>query len=228
MAEAVLLKPVDSSCQDLRPLVGFCPVKDRYDLLVQSIHQGTMRDISHVYHVTDSKQKEKIICEGKIERKLLPLGNLQDTQYFVGVFVECNLSTSDDILPEYSPFGSERLKLPIRAIKGESQRLFFHSCSNNKDGNRCVLLVLLRDKDDGNNPPEFVTHFLHEIDLKSNPLLQLDFNGNTFKYMHYHDSHRHPIWLELAILGDVSVTSEQEWDHVRHIPPPFDHWYSSH
>ena len=62
MAEAVLLKPLNGSCQEFRP---FITAKDRYELVVQSTLQGTMRDISHVYHVTDPKQRTEIICKGK-------------------------------------------------------------------------------------------------------------------------------------------------------------------
>ena len=215
MAEAFLLKPVNGSCLEhkSRPLASLFAVQDRYESMVQSIHQGAMRDISHVYHVTNPEQKERIIREGKIECQLLQLKN-QAAPCFSGIFIECNLSTSIDVLPEYSSHGSERLKFPIGALKGEGQHLFFHSFWDDNDGNRSVLMVLKRDIDNDVNPPGFFINFLHEVDMKKNPLIQLDFACNTFRCMQFYDCHGHPIWLELLVVGDVPITSEQEWHHV--------------
>lgn len=214
MAEASISKP--HSVEHLPNCRKCRQVKDRYELLMRYLHPVVTKDIYHVYHVTLPRQKEKIIRDGIIEKEFLEVGfNAKRNQHFLGVFLEFNLSTSES-LPSDSTNGSERVKFPISALKEKCLHLFFHSWFQDEEGDRYVFMVLVRERHEflGKHPCEHppIKH-LHELDLKNNPLLQLDFDSNTFSYYYNLCA---PVWLELVVLGDVLMTSEQEWEYVTH------------
>ena len=166
--------------------------------------------------------KEKVKQEGRLGKELVSLGNSQLKMCFWGSFIECNLSTNEVTLPLCSSNGSERLKLPIGALKETDQRLFFQDWFEDRQGkNRYALLVLVRKSPEEEIPlargdSKFWTRTLHELDLKKNPLLQLDFDSGTFRY---YFNREYPLWLELIVVGSVKLTPGHEWAHVQRTLP---------
>lgn len=190
--------------------------RERYEELERSMNlkdRLVMKDIAHVYHTTFLIRKFMILRSSTLRKEVMYLARDSPLNGQIsGVFLECNLSTGN-ALPSQSSNGSNRLRLPISGLRADALHLFFNSWYWGDNGERYVLLVLVKESQ--HKDYKFCTQHLHELDIKTNCLLRLDFDGDTFKY--YFDRWN-PIWLEMVVVGDVQLPSEQEWERTHYVP----------
>ena len=127
-----------------------------------------------------------------------------------GVFFSCNLSKKDSGLPRISPFGSERIKIPITRFAHSKFHLFYNSHHKTyKHGIYYVILVLVKESDPDY---KFCKANMTELNMASNCLLRLDFRRRKFEYC---EPTEFTLWVEIFVLGDVSLTgTNHKWDNV--------------
>ena len=126
-----------------------------------------------------------------------------------GVFFGCNLRRMGFGLPDTSPFGTERIKIPITEFASSEIHLFYNSHHNTKTTVYYVILVLIKESDP---KYQYCKDHMIELDMESNHILRLDFQQNKFEYCH-------PIgfslWLEVFVMGDIPLAGiSHSWDKV--------------
>ena len=170
--------------------------------------------ITHFYHATRGHLKDTILEEHCLKRSTVSL--YMDSvhspahQKLKGVFFTCNLR--DGVYPSISPYGTERVKIPIDDFFTEGQfQLFFNSFNPTSRDNYCVVMVLVRT-----NAPEyyFCCDHLVPLPLQSNEFLRLDSFRSTYSCCQVKYS-MIKLWLELIVVSDVPVKDDYEWDTFR-------------
>ena len=116
-------------------------------------HDYEYTPITHFYHVTRSYLKDTILQEHCLKRSKISLYrdsvNSPAHQKLKGVFFMCNLRDGD--YPSMSPFGTERVKIPIGDFFMEGGfQLFFNSFNFTQRENCYAVLVMVRT-----NAPEY-------------------------------------------------------------------------
>lgn len=134
-----------------------------------------------------------------------------------GVFFSCRLSKRDPSLPDSSPYGKERIKLPIAECVDSHTHLFYNSHHYSKD-RVCYANLVLVSKND--TEYAFCQANLIKLEMTANQLLKLDFQQNEFKYC---DPSEFSLWVDVFMVGDMSLTdTNHDWDTVidtgRHKP----------
>ena len=126
-----------------------------------------------------------------------------------GVFFGCNLGRMGYGLPDSSPFGTERIKIPITEFASSKIHLFYNSHHNTQSTVYYVILVLVKESDP---KYEYCKERMIELDLESNPILRLDFQRNKFEYCHPIEF---SLWVEIFVVGDIPLTDiTHSWDKV--------------
>ena len=168
--------------------------------------------ITHFYHVTSSMTKDTIL-EGKhLKRKQVSL--YQESvdspahKKLKGVFFMCSLRNGN--YPTISPFGTQRVKIPIRDffVKGGFE-LFFNSFNFTRRNNCYAVMVMVRRRAPEYN---FCRDHLVPLDFKRNEFLRLDLQHNTYSCCQTKGDMK--LWLELIVVDDVPIEDEYEWDTV--------------
>ena len=167
--------------------------------------------ISYFYHITKPEYKEQIIREKILRKSRASL--LHESIYspanrrLEGVFFGCNKVKG--MLPFKSPYGTQRLLIPIKKFGGKAYHLFFNSHHKVGKINYIVLVLVNEDADDY----QFCCEKLVELDIKKNSFLCLDFDKNSFTCC---QTQPIPTWVELLVLEEV-ILEEQDghlWDTV--------------
>ena len=185
------------------------------------------RVIREFYHVTNATAKEKIQKQGKLvatvshqptNRTASPIDKLE----IKGVHFRLNLHKNDDCLPTDSPFGTERVRIPISYFS--EYELFFNHC------NRCnprtsgghevyfVSLVLVKPSDDDYDD---IKKVLKKLDPKENDFVYFDHKNGTYGYYDYYKLNElqpgdqrcraFNVYYEIAVIDDVLFPV---WDSV--------------
>ena len=126
-----------------------------------------------------------------------------------GIFFGCNLSKYGYSLPDSSPFGTERIKIPITEFANSKIHLFYNSHHSTQTTVYYVILVLIKESD---SKYQYCKDHMIELDMKANPILRLDFEREKFEYCH-------PIgfslWVEVFVVGNVPLANvSHSWDKV--------------
>ena len=167
--------------------------------------------ISYFYHITKPVNKERIVQDKILRKSRASL--LHESVYspanrrLEGVFFGCNKVKR--MLPFKSPYGTQRLLIPIKKFGGKAYHLFFNSHHKVGKINYIVLVLVNEDADDY----QFCCEKLIELDIKENSFLCLDFDKNSFTCC---QTQPIPTWVELLVLEEV-VLEEQDghlWDTV--------------
>ena len=114
-------------------------------------------------------------------------------------------------LPTTSPYGTDRLIVPIGYFLEGKPHLFFNSWHNTGGNNNYVVLVLVWE--DQTTEYEFCCQNLIELDMSDNPYLQL--NAEECKYScHCSQQSDFRLWVEIFVVGDFEIPKEARWDTV--------------
>ena len=168
-------------------------------------------DITCFYHTTKPKYKKRIVQDKRLKRSMPDLihqsRNSPIDQRLEGVFFGCN--TLHGKLPSKSPYGSQRILIPIQKFARKSYRLFYNSNHTVGRLNYIILVLAQKDIDDC----QFCYENLVELNMTSNPFLRLNFGKNSFRCC---QTQPIPTWVELLVLEDISLEERDghSWDTV--------------
>ena len=173
--------------------------------------------IQYFFHVTNMANRISIEGNGGLKKRMANLrfgsagtpihGNLE------GVFFCCTLFNGG--LPDRSPYGTERICIPVEHFLGGNPRLFYnsyHVVPGNPVPVRYVVLVLVQESD-----PNFL--------FCMNNLVELDMNNNSFLRMNYFERryecfsnqlcyNKFRLYVEVFVVGDVPLPQLPFWDRV--------------
>ena len=185
------------------------------------------RVIEVFYHVTDVTAKEKIQRQGKLvanvshqptSKTASPIDKLE----IKGVHFRLNLHRNRDCLPIDSPFGTERVSIPISNLS--EYELFFNHynrCNPKTSGGHEVYyisLVLVKPSDDDYDD---IKKVLKKLDPKENDFVYFDHKNRTYRYYDFYKLNElqpgkkrrraFNVYYEIAVIGDVLFPV---WDSV--------------
>ena len=177
----------------------------------------TFSGITYFYHVTTSilaKQSIQRDCRleaNKAELRFESRGSPIDG-YLKGIFFCCSLY--EYRLPDKSPYGTERIKIPVGDFLHENTRLFYNSkhTTNTSAGNVNYAILVLVNKD---HPDfQFCEDNLSPLDMRNNMFLRL--NKENKMYECYPNRADFKFYITVFVVGDVELQKkeEQEWDTV--------------
>ena len=176
------------------------------------------RKITVLYHVTTTDAKTNII-EDKTLRACTakPLGKLSpspiDEMKIQGVYFTVNLDKKKDELPKESPYGTERVKIPLAHFR--EYDIFFNSFHHNMShGNLIYYLILVLVKQSSASYKK-----INDILVKLNPgeVVNWNFESNTFEYTDYYkldQGKSFNVYIEMFVVDDVPVPADATWDKV--------------
>ena len=129
-----------------------------------------------------------------------------------GVFFCCTLFRGQ--LPDRSPYGTERICIPVEHFLSGNPRLFYNS-SHKVPGNpvpvHYVVLVLVKENE---SDPEFLfcKENLVELPMDNNSFLRLDRSGQIYEcFSNQTCFDRFKLYVEVFVVGDVKLPF---WDPV--------------
>lgn len=174
-------------------------------------------EIKYFYHVTKSKCEKQSIqgdcrliankAKLRFESEGTPIdGNLN------GVFFCCSLFQG--CLPDISPHGTERIKIPIGDFLHDNTRLFYnssHTTNTSSDNVNYAVLVLVKE----DHPDfQFCKDKLAPLDMRNNRFLKL--NKENKVYECYPNQADFRFYITVFVVGDVELPNkeEQDWDTV--------------
>ena len=189
--------------------------KDRREL-EEKLNQVEHRymPITHFYHVTTTHNKEKIISEAVLRGNIANLIHQSKrspiNKMLEGVFFGCNLWDNGD-LPMISPYGTERVEIPVHNFLRGTPHLFYSSSHETRPGFTYVILVLVNESD-----PEyqFCKCRLKELDMEDNSILKIDRLGELHAYYHSTERNKFSLIIEVFVVGDVPLP---RWNTVKDI-----------
>ncbi|XP_077867119.1 uncharacterized protein LOC144356070 [Saccoglossus kowalevskii] len=182
------------------------------DVLAMCGHEygARMVDVEFLYHATSQTNKELICKDGFLKQHVVEdkfYGPSAPVVGLKGVFFCATLYNG--VLPIRSPYGTERILIPLNAIFDDKCRFFFGSCKRYNNNKIYIYIVVARHGDwrlmeiDG----------LKEIDINYNPIF-MKHGYNNFCLFHHANNN---VWTEFLILGDVNADG-MPWDDVEKFP----------
>ena len=171
------------------------------------------RPISYLYHVTKSKQSVidtrtlmgSMACMTRPPSNQSPIHNTLQ-----GVFFSCNLVNDGLQLPNMSPFGSDRVIIPVTEFADPTLHLFYNSHHYTESSICYVVLVLAKE---GDPYYAYCRDRMIMLNIETNEILKLDFKNNSFQYC---DPSAVKIWVEIFVVGNVSLMNmNHSWDTVQ-------------
>ena len=195
-------------------------VTKSYKVLDRLMKSTNEKPIDVFYHVTKRKYKAKIESDGFLKgcKAKLPgsitTGSSCDSPLFrddsplKGVFFCCSLFRGS--LPNQSPYGTERISIPVRSLLHHDPHLFYNSWHSitRKCTVHYITLVLV-DKCDYPQQFEYCSKHLKELTMKSNDILRINRSKNECTC--YHSNNLRKFNVEILVVGDVGLP---EWDKV--------------
>ena len=190
-----------------------------------------MEKIKFLTHVTNQSNKEKIQKEGALRGykeqnpKKLSIDDLPLRQHGAptGVWFAASLFQGD--LPTKSPFGTERLKVPIEDIcidkDGEYRHLFLEGKfsipfeKRNRDGvkyTETVNYVRLAMCSETNENISRCRQTMEQLDISNNRYLKLDRENGYHAVMPTSVGDR--TYVHVFVLSDRLILGNWEWDKV--------------
>ena len=206
-------------------------VKEKHISLLQKLENHPRCYISVFYHVTDATVKENIIKDGKLKasvsgqptrRTASPI----DKMKIGAVHFRLNLEKKNDKLPTTSPFGTERVCIPISNFS-EYELFFNHYNRGNpttNGGNRIYYVSLVLVKCSHIKYYD-IKKALKKLDPQNNDFVYFDHEKEIYYYRNYytlydlqHGERRRRsfyVYYEIAVIGDVPLDENAKWDKVK-------------
>ena len=176
--------------------------------------------IQYFFHVT--AHRNSIEKDGYLKRSIANLrfgseGSPIDGR-LEGVFFCCTLFKED--LPTLSPYGTERICIPVEHFLSGNPRLFYNSY-HVVPGNpvnpvpvHYVVLVLVKESD---FEFSFCKENLVELPIDNNSFLMIDRSGQRYMYGCFSNQtcyHKFRLYVEVFVVGKVELPESVFWDKV--------------
>ncbi len=183
-------------------------------------------EIDYLYHATTKKAKKNIVdtetlqCNAEPEPgansfERIPLDNLE----IKGVWFCATLFTYPDqsvTLPTISPYGEERISIPVAKIITEKHQMFFERAHYWDQKNIYIRFILVTDEQV--EELKWCKKNLHLVDIRNNPIFSFSMDEgakcvkNRFPKPLVSVENPH-FWVEIMVVGDVPILSSS-WDNV--------------
>ena len=205
-------------------------IESTHDALLEKLKEKCpkpiQREIDKFYHVTkDADSKKEIEKLKKLEANVAShSGSPIDKLEIEGVYFGLNLKDED--LPTTSPFGTERVCIPISNFS--EYELFFnhykrgdqsHAGGNEKYYVSLVLVKPSHDKYDD------IKKVFKKLDPKKNDFVYFDHDKESYKYTDYYklndlrDGKKRRrsfnVCYEIVVIGGVPLDEDATWDTVK-------------
>ena len=177
------------------------------------------KPIGVFYHVTKREYKAKIEsdgllkgCKAKLPRSITT-GSSRDSHLFrddsplKGVFFCCSLFRGS--LPNRSPYGEDRISIPVRSFLHHDPHLFYNSWHSITTVHYITLVLV--DKCDYPQQFEYCSKHLKELTMESNDILRINRSKNECTCYHSNDFRKFKAYIEIVVVGDVRLP---KWDEV--------------
>lgn len=198
-------------------------VENKYSNLLQLLKthcpSPRCRSITVFYHVTTDAAKQAIVQTGKLKAAVAtPLKGKPkspiDEMEIKGVYFTVNLDKNSDKLPPTSPYGTERVSIPINNFS--EYELFFNSYHHNfVFGNVVVYIIVVLVKHSHRDYAK-IAGVLKKLDETKNAIL-LPYNQPYYYYDYYklEGGKSFNAYIEVFVVDDVPVGSDAVWDKVK-------------
>ena len=233
MAAKTSAKSKSSDVDELTDLVGsqlqIHDVEESYKELDEKLKSvdSTFDTIEVFFHVTTQNRKVEIEKDKLLKRNraILPecvtQGSSRGSPLYntesqlEGVFFCCSLFQHR--LPDRSPYGTDRVKIPVEYLVQDDTHLFYNSWHSITTGRNKVHYIILVLVDKLEYPKEFkyCSEKLKELNIKRNHILKLNKKKRQYKCYHSESFREFNPYIEILVVGDVELTSDGiSWDSV--------------
>lgn len=194
-------------------------VEKQYKELVLTVKHRKTERITHLCHCTSKETKQKIQEEGIVRGHpsiKLKGGPLARNGNVKGVWFLASLYRGE--LHTRSPYGSERIKIPVSMVmtsktKKKCQLFFESTYMFERNPKAQYVRMILANKD--SSSLKWCMESLHEVDITKNPLLCWNNDDNHIEVVSSDgDSEEVRIYMEVLLLGDLELP---QWDTVENM-----------
>ena len=196
-------------------------VEKKYTDLVQKFQEycpvPRCRNINVFYHVTTENVKKEIVQAKRLRKSVAhPLPGKPespiDEMEIEGVYFTLNLDKDSDTLPKKSPYGTERVSIPIGNFSG--YELFFNSYYHTIPwGNLVYYVFLVLVKSDHSDYGK-ISKVLKKLDPSSNDIFLFNSPYRYYDRYKLKDGKSFNAYFEVFVVGDVPVGDNAVWDKV--------------
>ena len=197
-------------------------VEKKYTDLVEKFKEycpePRCRNISVFYHVTTEDVKKEIVQAKRLKKSVAhplpgkPISPI-DEMKIEGVYFTLNLDKDSDTLPKTSPYGTERVRIPIGNFSG--YELFFNSYHHNFVWGNLVYYVILVLVKPSHSDYDKIAKVLKKLDSSKNNILLLDSPYRYYDYYKLDKGNSFNAYVEVFVVDDVPVGDDAKWDTVK-------------
>ena len=197
-------------------------VEKKYTDLVQKFQEycpePRCRNINVFYHVTTKAVKQEIVQTKRLRKSVAhPLPGKPkspiDEMKIQGVYFTLNLDKDSNTLPKTSPYGTERVRIPIGNFSG--YELFFNSYHHNFVFGNLVYYVLLVLVKSDHSDYDKIAKVLKKLDPSNNDILLFKSPYRYYDRYKLKDGKSFNAYFEVFVVGDVPVGDNAKWDTVK-------------
>ena len=169
-------------------------------------------EVEYLYHCTTEVNRDKIKVEGVLTaNRVTAPGMILETGPVKGVWFSPTLFQGR--LPTMSPYGTERIKIPIADLCEHLEDwLLFYECAYRYEG-RCIQYIRLvladRSKDTNEGSIQWCRDNLAQLNIANNPLFFFE-NDMTARCLA--NKPEPYTFIEVLIVGDIEVLVSYTWD----------------
>ena len=165
------------------------------------------RNNNVLYHVTTEDEK-KIVKAKKLRKSVAhPLPGKSespiDEMKIQGVYFTLNLAKSSDKLPKTSPYGTERVSIPISNFSG--YELFFNSYYHNALYRNLIYYVILVLVKPSHSDYDKISKVLKKLDPSSNDIFPFNSPYRYYDRYKLKDGKSFNAYFEDFVVGNVPV-----------------------
>lgn len=185
--------------------------KDELEEIIEEKTESQERgfdEIDYFYHFTKFENYEAIKKKGVLEAHKADLKkeNSPIDGKLDGVFFCCTLFNRD--LPDRSPHGNCRNKIPVEHFLSHKSCLFYNSSRLDQNNGIYYVTLVLADNDHS-----FCKNKLEKLDMKNNSFLRIDQSKGTYHCFSNQKCFRSfKLYVDVFVVGHVKLPEEQEWD----------------
>ena len=197
-------------------------VERKYSNLLEKFHKYCLeprcRNIEVFYHVTTVAAKQQIVQDKRLKEAVAhPLQGKPespiDEMKIQGVYFTLNLDKKNDKLPTTSPYGTERVSIPISNFSG--YELFFNSYHHNFVFGTLIYYVILVMVKPSHSDYDIIAKVLKKLNPSNNDILLLNSPYRYYDYYKLKDGKSFNAYFEVFVVGGVPVGSDAVWDTVK-------------
>ena len=204
-------------------------IEKKHDALLNKLEEKCpvprCRNITVFYHVTTVAGKKEIVQDKKLKAAVAhPLPGKPespiDKMKIKGVYFTLNLDKDSNTLPTTSPYGTERVRIPIS--KFSRYELFFNSYHHTfkfKYGTLIYYVILVMVKP-SHSDYDKIAKVLKKLDMTNNDILLLNSPYRYYDYYKKEGRKSFNVYFEVFVVGDVPVGTDAVWDKVKYTGRP--------